>query len=220
MSARWSVVRPSLEYQYAFDACAAGVFHVGGAVAMIASRALFARELLKRCAPYDPFLIPEGQWTKAVALPDLLGPEAPLPVARTCDDLPTDIRCLIWAEPGENSDFQALGKLLGVNVHLFIVTSNRLARALPEWQGIPHTSAHPRHILRRARQAGWRVTGHQGYHGLASIVWGRLSPLLERLKRPDLADRGLAQMRMHYAVQGGAAFGAPVQLWHMRSAAP
>ena len=39
--------RPSLEYQHAFDQCAVDCHRVGGPVAVIASSAFYARELLK-----------------------------------------------------------------------------------------------------------------------------------------------------------------------------
>ena len=189
-------MRPSLEYQHAFDLCAMAAYQRGGPVLVLASSAFYARELedrLECCAV-------------RVAGADSQGEPAD-PPART----------IIWAAPDAASAEPTLQRFLPTlapDGQLFLICSGPLARRLPEWQGpSPLLSGQPvgpwllRKVLRRG---GLRLLARYGFHGPASILWGRLGQRLEQGGRPDWADRCQFQMRARYTERGVLTNLAPV----------
>jgi hypothetical protein len=127
-------------------------------------------------------------------------------------------RCLIWAEPEQNTFAHVLDSIQQVTpiADLHIITSNPLAQRLPEWhtpQRQPATQpigfCASMHALRQSR---YQVVGMYGFHGPLSIAWGVLGQLMARIRRNDLADRCHFAMRLTYMVQGWQARLAPVSV--------
>jgi len=217
-----SIERPSLEYQHAFDLCAVEAHRVAGPVAVLAGSPFYARELLKRLggSPVvfcpvggwgDGFedgwgaLSPEVTWDRVVVMKPG-GEETPLPVAAA-----------IWAEPEKGDGEAALGHIrptLQPGGRLWVVTSGQLCRFLPEWQRAKDRPARDparlRQVIRWLRGGGFTVEALYGFHGPASILWGYVFRLMERLGRGDLADRCHFAMRARYVVSGWQAFWCPV----------
>ncbi len=208
--------RPGLEYQHVFDQCALQAQRGGGAVLLVASSSFYARQLLGRL---------EGCQTRLVVQAQLSSPcgedgSIPLPwwegVGEGEKAAPETV---IWAEPELGSGEQVaprLSRLLSLDGRLYIVTSGRLARFLPEWRrpGSP-PAAHPAGLWRTQswlRQAGLAVEAVYGFHSPASVVWTWAAGLADGLGRGDLADRCLFQMRAAYVSRGWPALVTPVRM--------
>jgi len=215
---QWSVMRPSLEYQHAFDICAVEVHRTGGPVAVFAGSPFYARELLKRLDGCKAVLVPIGDWSSSSAsIGELLGPEVEHPNFETLERLDVHAKTAVWAEPereGGERVLKRINQMLFPGGHMYVIASGWLARFLPEWQ---HNDNRPgqwpvglRQAVKWLRQGGFAVEALYGFHGPASILWGYAFRLLERLGRGDLADRCLFQMRAKYVVSGWPVFCAPV----------
>ena len=214
--------RPSLEYQHALDLLAAGLQRGGGPVAVFASSRFYARDLVKRLAACSGALLAPGGWASpADDLVSLLGPEVvgtAFRLAFGIDDLP-HAPAAAWAEPEAEGGDQVLaqvGAWLPAGGRLYVVSSGRLARYLPEWHGSGERPAVRPASLRLLRQwlrrSGWGIEALYGFHAPTSVVWGHASRLMERLHRPDLADRCQFQTRAGYVGRGQWAFLAPVRV--------
>lgn len=125
---------------------------------------------------------------------------------------------LIWAEPEQPTAAAVLAQLSqpGVAQQLCIITSNRLARRLPEWHAAASAPAHaPLGItgtLRLLRGTVWQVTQVFGFHAGVSIIYGIIGQVWDRLHRHDLADRWHFRMRAAYVQHGWQARLAPVSV--------
>ncbi|NJL04679.1 MAG: hypothetical protein HC911_07165 [Chloroflexaceae bacterium] len=180
----------SLEYQYALDLCLLmSSAAPSQAVAIIAQRPFYRAAFALRLphAPISP--------TGTSAAPRL-----------------------IWAEPEQPTAAAVLAQLSQpeVSQSLCIITSNWLARRLPEWRTASPAPAHaPLGItgtLRLLRGTAWHVTQVYGFHAGVSIVYGVIGQVWHRLHRPDLADRWHFRMQAAYVQCGWRAWPAPVSV--------
>jgi hypothetical protein len=216
----WSVERPGLEYQHAFDLCAVEVHRRGGPVVVSASSPFYVRELVKRMAGCGGVLVASGGWAAPGANLDLLlGPEpggAGFGLAGEADEL-VPARAAVWAEP-EGGDGERrlaeIGKSLAPGGRLCVIVSGWLRWGLPEWQGEEgRPAAQPVGLggaVAWLRRTGFAVEGVVGFHGPQSLVWGFASRLPAAVGRADLVDRCYAAMRKTYVVRGWQARWAPV----------
>jgi hypothetical protein len=214
------VLRPSLEYQHAFDCCAVALQPVSGAIAVLASHPFYGRELVGRldsarvrlfaAAPWDPSAEDVRDSWRAEGT----GAEADL------ERLPaSSLAGVVWAEPERGSGPEVLayiGRMLTPAGRLYVVTSNALRRCLPEWQGEAWRPAgHPAGCsatLRWLRSSGWQVEQRYGFHGPRSALLGLAARGAAALGRHDWFDRCHAAMCIHYVVCGWQASLAPVAL--------
>lgn len=206
----WSATRPSLEYQHAFDFCAVQAHRAQGPVALLASSPFYARELLPRLRGCDVALVPLGDWDAETA-----------GLAVSAGDV--QAAAIVWAGPERGDDDAVLERIERALLSegcLCIVAAGWLARILPEWQRETdrpgHRPAGLRRIAGRLKSRGFVVESDRGFHGPESILWGYASRLMRALGRADLADRCHFRMRARYAVGGGQARWAPVQVIVMR----
>jgi hypothetical protein len=219
----WSQLqRPSLEFRHAFDFCAVEVHRLAGPVAVFASSAFCARELLRRLGDCSATLFPIGKWApSAPSAQPLFGPEV------TWQDLASggsasglvDFSVALWAEPDrEDSErvLKHLGRMLRPGGHLYVVASGRLARFLPEWRRDQDRPGERRAgllpTLRLLPAAGFTAEAVFGFHGPMSILWSYASRIVERLGRGDCADRCHFKMRAEYVVRGWQAAWTPVSV--------
>jgi len=218
----WSVERPGLEYQHAFDLCAVEVHRAGGPVALFASSPFYARELLKRLNSSQVIFCPVGKWGDEFAGGWLtLSPEVMwdgIVVMRPgSEEVPPPVAAAIWAEP-ERGDggptLKHIRRMLQPTGRLWVITSGRLSHFLPEWRRAEDRPARDpagwRQALRSLRQSGFAIQARYGFHSPVSILWSYAFRLMERLGRSDLADRCLFQMRAEYVVSGWQALLVPV----------
>jgi hypothetical protein len=129
------------------------------------------------------------------------------------------LSALIWAEPETTSasrTLAAVAALLAAEGTLYVLGSGWLARRLPEWRGPATRPARtPLGLMALAdlmRRHGFTRYVTVGSHGPRSIALGVLGQLLDRLGRPELADRCEAGMRETYLQTGPLAGLAPVRL--------
>ena len=232
-------LRPSLEYHYAFDLCAMEARRQGGPVAVFASSAFYAGELLRRLdgqavngwtgngweAP--PFAGPRADKRTA---PVVSGPERDLPPSPPLPcppspPLPSSAHAAIWAEPewkdGQRT-LQEIVQALAPGGRLYVIFSGWLARFLPEWR-----RAGPPPAVRRAggwraqqwlRQAGLATEALYGFQVPLSLLWGYTGLALERLGRAEWADRCHFRMRAEYVARGRMALVTPVGVFVARKA--
>ena len=220
--------RPSLEYQYAFDLCALEAHQVPGTTAILASAPFYARELLKRLdgrAKVVAF-IRESDRTPA-GLNELLGPEVTDSDIRPWHSFQCQAQSVIWAEPLPNDKppiVDAIEHILSPGGFLSVVSSGWLAlRFLPEWlEGSQHKETRParlQRVLQWLRPDGFQIEALYGFHGPRSALWGYASRLMERVGRPDLADRYQFRMRASYVSRGQWALLAPVRVMRAKRSA-
>lgn len=217
---RWSVERPSLECQHAFDLCAVEVHRKGGPVAIFAASPFYARELLKRMDGCEAWLVPAGNWSSSGEnIGKLLGPEVEHPNIETLKRFNIETKTVVWAEPEWESNEQFLKhiqRMLLPGGHLYVIASGWLGRFLPEWRrNDDRPGEHPvglRQTTKWLRRGGFTIEAQYGFHGPISILWGYAFRLMERLGRGDLADRCLFKMRAEYVVRGRQAMWAPVSV--------
>jgi hypothetical protein len=199
------LVRPSLDYQFALDVCVARASSANERLGVVASSQFYERQLQARVGPAAVLL---GTHPEPGSL---VGP-APL-------------SALIWAEPEADTasrTLAAVAALLATDGTLYVLSSGWLARRLPEWHGpAPRPARAP---LGQAalddliRRHGFTRRVTVGSHGPRSIALGVLGQALDRLGRPDLADRFEARMRETYLQTGPLAALAPVRLTIARRA--
>jgi hypothetical protein len=167
-------------------------------------------------------LVASGAWAAPGAdVESIVGPE----VGDTgfeglgeADEL-APVPAVVWAEPQVGDGprcLEAVARNLTPGGRLCAVTSGRLRRALPEWQGEGDRPAENPAGLGRTvtwlRRAGFAVEATYGFHGPQSLGWGFVSRLPAALGRDDLVDRCLAAMRRSYVVGGWQARWAPVAM--------
>jgi len=211
-------MRPSLEYQHAFDLCAVEVRREGGAVAVFASSPFYARELLKRLNGCETGLVPIGGWRASAGdIGELLAPELEQTNVETSERLNVRTKTALWAEPEMEDGQQVLEHIAQVLLpggKLYVIASGWLARFLPEWKQVDRRpSERPAALwptVKWLRQAGFKVKALWGFHGPWSILCGFASRWLAHLGRSDWADRCHFHMRAQYIVRGPQALLAPV----------
>lgn len=129
----------------------------------------------------------------------------------------------IWLEPMRNDWKGQIYRLgfLAEGANLLVITSQSLARILPErqgWQGQP-LGLYPgglRQLSRALKKSGFRLERRYGLHTPLSIGLNFLSGRLDRLSQKALADRIYFAARLHYRSQGLTAPLATLGLWHFR----
>ena len=179
----------SLEYQYALDLCAVMACAAPVQPITVIAHTSFYRTGLARRLPHTPI-------------------NADPPASATPR--------LIWAEPEQPTAAAVLAQLrqCGTNQKLCIITSNWLARRLPEWRTAPpaHAPLGITGTLRLLRGTAWQVTQVYGFHAGVSIIYGVIGQVWHRLRRPDLADRWHFRMQAAYVQWGWQARIAPVSV--------
>ena len=210
--------RPSLEYQHAFDWCAVELHRIMRPVALFASSAFYARELLKRLHGLDVSLLPLGRWySSAEDKGRLLGPEVELADVEDLHRLQRQVEAAVWAEPERTTAEESLGCIRQALVpvgRLYVISSGWLRRFLPEWKRAGcRPSEFPAgwcRTVQSLRREGFEIEALFGFHGPASALWGLASQLLTCVHRHDLTDRCHFRMRATYVVSGWQALLAPV----------
>lgn len=214
----WWVVRPSLEYQHAFDWTALQVHRHDGSAGVFASSAFYARELCKRLAACDVRLQPVGLWSPpGQDAATWLGPEVDPSRIQALEALSLPLLSgAVWAEP-EMGDgqrvLQQIRQALRPEGQVCVVASDWPASYLPEWRQTNPPAARPagrRRTVAWLRQAGFEVETSYGFHGPVSLLWGFAARWMGRFGRDDWADRCHFQMRAKYAVKGWQLPFAPV----------
>ncbi len=186
-----SAERPSLEFQHVFDLCAVEARRVGGTGVVVSGGHFYGPELKRRL---------EG-----------------LEVVEGIED---GCGWAVWAPPAGEDGAVVAAALRGALVpgaRLYVVAAGLTAAALPEWERREVRLARLWRVKRWLRRAGLRVERVYGFHGPLSAAWGYLSRPLERLGRPDLADRALFRMRADYATEGWRVAFAPLAVVVARS---
>lgn len=214
-----SIRRPSsLEYHNAFDLSVSQAVQRGGAIHLFARNGFFAREILARLAETTVTLVPVGDWLEENN-GAILGVESGTFTVKLPDEIDGVIESAIWAEPDRlhgKEYFSLLQEHFSSGSSLIIITSNFLARMLPEWNrpdGLSGNSpAGSSRTIRWLRQNGFSLVKMYGFHGLLSTFWGYAFRAMMMLRRPDLADRCLYKMRETYCVTGWQAKFAPVSV--------
>jgi hypothetical protein len=214
----WSVVRPSLEYQHAFDLCAVEAHRAGGPVTIYASSPFYAREILKRLSSLPAALAPTGDWASlSSSMEEKLGPEVPGPNITAAEAMERPASVAIWAEPEPDTAAylrQSVLRSLEREGRLCIINSGWLARRLPEWTRLEGRPASRPVALRQVRRwlqsSAFTIEATVGFHGPLSILWGYRHHLAQRLGRPDVADRCHFKMRAEYVTRGWRAAFSPV----------
>lgn len=203
----------SLEYQYAFDLCAARAYAAAGSVALVASSAFYSAEIGRRMTGCT--LVPTSPAAGPVdGLASLNGDRIQsIPLAGWNREAGT----VVWAEPepeGSDAVLGAIGRNLSAGGSLYAVSSSGLARALPEWKQDAAPGGRrplgPRRTLALLRAATFVIEEMYGFHGPASVAWSYLSRAAAGIGRADLADRCHFQMRATYVVSGWLSLLAPV----------
>jgi hypothetical protein len=193
------LLRPSLDYQFALDLCVARASQANGRVGVVASSQFYERQLQARLGPAALLLGTDPEQLSLVGHGSL--------------------SALIWAEAEATSATQtlaAIAALLATDGTLYVFGSGWLARRLPEWhEPATRPARTPLGLMALAaliRRHGFTRHVTVGSHGPRSIALGVLGQLLDRLGRPELADRCEAGMRETYLQTGPLAVLAPVRL--------
>ncbi|MHB0869408.1 MAG: hypothetical protein ACYC66_00665 [Chloroflexota bacterium] len=181
----------SLDYQHAFDLCAAESYRRPGPIAIWAGSGFCAREMRDRLPADRVVLVEVGPgWSG-----EEMNPRAIFHAA-------------VWACPERDSGARvarAIAPSLAPGGVLTVVVSTALARLLPEWRTPDDTPGRTTPRATRAvdwlRSSGLEVRDLRTFHGPASVLWARAGGLLERLGRPDLGDRLHFKMRRGYAAR-------------------
>ena len=191
----------------------------GGPVAVYASSAFYANELLWRVDKQAVNGLPDGKTDKRTG-------EGGLPIVCFAKDRPlSSVQAAIWAEPereGGQGILEGIVQGLAPGGRLYVIVSGWLARFLPEWQAAGARPARQRAgwwwTLRRLRQAGLATEELYGFQVPASLLWGYTGLALERLGRTDWADRCHFRMRAEYVARGRMALVTPVGVFVARKA--
>ncbi|MFW5708919.1 MAG: hypothetical protein ACOCX5_01735 [Chloroflexota bacterium] len=192
---------PSLEYQHAFDLCAAHCARQRNGdhtpILIVASNPFYAREAVSRLRHVA--LAGEG-WQPDDDFEDV--------TITTLDTAQGPYSAVIWAEPLADSAAATLTRLhslLAEDGSLAIVSSGMLARFLPETHSTSQIPLRQAGVRKLLSSAAIPVRQTVGFHGLTSIAWSYGFRMMTRLNRLDLADRCLVKMRTVYAVPEGRA---------------
>ena len=218
----WSVERPSLAYQYAFDLCAVQVHRTGGPVAVFASSPFYARELVRRLSGEVVLRFPRDVGLDEPEIRATMGPQVNWDgvhlgsVQKGGEADPS--RAVLWAEPERETwrdTLDELQRLTPPPAQVCVLGTTRLRRILPEWQNAASPPARApldsiRHILRALYDLGYASDGVCGFHGPLSLLFGAASRFPAALGRDDWADRWHFKMRAEYVVSGWRALLAPV----------
>ena len=218
----WSVERPSLAYQYAFDLCAVQVHRTGGPVAVFASSPFYARELVRRLSGEVVLRFPRDVGLDEPEIRATMGPEVNWDgvhlgsVRKGGEAAPS--RAALWAEPERETwrdTLDELQRLAPPPEQVCVLGTTRLRRILPEWQNTVSQPARApldsiRHILRALYDLGYPSDGVYGFHGPLSLLFGTASRFPAALGWDDVVDRCFAAMRQAYAVRGWQARWSPV----------
>ncbi len=189
-----ALTMPSLEYRYAFDLCAVEAHNSGGPALVVASEALYARELLKRIVARPVTLVPLGNWlTSADRLESVLGIEVEAPDVRPLENVAGPVPLIICAEPVSPQVFGALYRLLQPGGRLCMISPGRLAPFIPH-DDTRHKSLGWRQTKALLAQQGFAWESRHGFHGPVSVFWSYAFRLSTLLGRSDLADRCLYRM--------------------------
>jgi len=221
--------RPGLEYQQAFNRCAAHAARVGEPTAVLASSLFYAREVVRRLSGRVLLHFPRHPGLGEAEIQTALGPEVDWArlrlVSSMTDKAMAEAQTLVWAEP-ERGTWQAiLGDLRVFRPPpaLLVLGTTWLRRLLPEWRAaeqrpaaVPLASAG--RIAAALPGLGYAVSDIHGFHGPRSLVWGALSRIPAALGRDDLVDRCFAAMRQDFVVGGRQTSWAPVWLLVAREA--
>lgn len=117
----------------------------------------------------------------------------------------------LWIEPLTGSwqtDLNEFSTQLPKNAPLIIIASRPLARLLPErrqWTAVAPLAMQTGGLnkLRRAVvKAGFKIETQHGMHTVAAIGLNSFGQQLNRLNRPELADRCHFAARLHYCKGG------------------
>ena len=190
--------RASLPYQHAFDFIAA---HTASSPLLIATHPLYVNEIGKRLHHLSLSVLVDGDWTTE-RISDV--EYTPHIVERIPDNA---VDTLIWAEPDATTIVevgpQVLQHTRGCR-HLLIMTSNWLARPLPEWRQdrLCHEPLGTRWAARWLKRNGYSLQASYGFNAARAIMWGRLHLLANRIGNDAASDRALAKMRQTYTQAG------------------
>ena len=208
----WSVERPSLEYQHAFDLCAVEVHRAKEPVVVFASSPFYARELLRRLGGCEPMFLPVGDWMLSVAsAQSALGPEVAWEHLGGGEEArePVVVPVAVWAEPEQKNGERVLWQIdqrLSPGGRLFVIVTGPLARIQPVHQMDGNqpadSAAGVNRVTRWIRQKKLALIALYGLYGPESFLWGILAKLALYLRRPDLADCCYFKMRERLVVTG------------------
>ena len=129
---------------------------------------------------------------------------------RFTSSMQAPVQAALWLEPMIDSwciQFEALAAELPQGAPFVIILSLPLARLVPErqsWRGTP-IGMHPIAIWRLYRTligAGFTIMQLHGIHTASSSVLNLVSRILDRVDRPDLADRVHFAGRLRYRMTG------------------
>ncbi len=199
--------RPSLDYWHALDYCAGQAWHTKQPITLLTSSQFYAQHLYDRLYERQPTLIDTTKWSPAnsaytIALADWQ------PISGTW----------IWAEPSHGTQQTILKYWLQTaqqGDQLFVISSNWLAKRLPEWQQAPYpsiTPAGPRTIQQTLHDHGLKIEQLYGFHGPVSIALGYTALGFSKIKQFAWSDRFNYAMRKFYTTEGLQAHIAPVQV--------
>ena len=185
---------PNPDFQYVYDVCAMRAHQVGGAVGVLASAPIYAREMLSRLALHS-------------------SAPPPLQVERGAggEVTPNALDCIIWLEPSVEDTEDGIARIsaaLKPGGTLCVMAVGLLASRLTERRqktavsaGTPLGWARTARLLTAHR---FSIQHRYRFHGLMSIVYGVLSSVMLRYNRLELADRAIYRMRRSFTAQTSA----------------
>lgn len=189
-----------------------------GDVCIVVSQVFYAQQLLKRFdAEKSYWLLPVDQLAGDRNVSDDVFTMETVSASIIEDSESYKFSTIIWAEPTSASTLALipmLKRLLMNDGQLYVITSNRLSRALPENQpgGVLESSNNVTAFaaIKQLQQNGFDARNLISFHGIESILWGYGNRFFQAIGRHDLADRSLYRMRKTYAVSGVRAWLAPI----------
>lgn len=236
----YPLARPSLEYSYAFDICAAEVYHAGGDIAILVSRGFYHSELAARLTFGRHSEISKDESLKIQPRPGSGGLQPDSMATRTIKFIPLyrglDIaesmaasapryKAAIWAAPQAEKAadvISVLANALSPDGVLHVVSPGLLARfSRSQYDTASYSS--PAHKAlgsitagRLLKDSGFQINRKLGFHGVNSIFLWYLSLLASKLGREHLADRFHFRMRESYVVTGSLAHLSTLVLYECR----
>jgi hypothetical protein len=201
-----SLVRPDLEYHYAFDFCAAEAFSGRGPILCLASNRFYMDELLRRLIYRDVYLVQPGRGITPrvhnTLVPGSTAVHGIHPYKLEAPEVQSNR--IIWAEPLKRDTlplYQLIHQHLTDDGKLFIIVNGLLMplRKTAQTRHSPDQASGFRRVISLLRQSHFIVEHVYGFHTVSSMGWGYAARLMARMNHEAVADRWLVRMRAAFA---------------------
>lgn len=199
--------RPSLDYWHAFDYCAGQAWHNSDSINLLCSSAFYYDNFYYRLDDKPLTVVDVAGWSKNTDI-DATPIEQWTPTAGTW----------IWAEPTQGSLKAVLNRwqqAQNADSRLFIISSNFLARRLPEWKQKPYPSIAKTGVFEiegTLRDYGLQPTTLIGMLNPVSVALGFAGLAARKLDQYGWSDRAKYASFKYYTGEGPIARISPVQV--------